>query len=145
MKLKLSFGIVLSVLFLTASCKKEGCTDIDATNYSSEAKKDDGSCSFEGRHVIWYGESTANSLVMDGATTLTYYVDGQIAGSGAANLFWTGAPDCGQDGSITITKSLGGVKTQSYSYSVVDQTGWEYWSGILNFNANTCTSLELTW
>ena len=145
MKLKLSFGIALSVLFLTASCKKEGCTDIDATNYSSEAKKDNGSCTFEGRHVIWYGESTANSLELDGATTLTYYVDGQIAGSGAANIFWTGAPDCGQDGSITITKSLGGVKTQSYSYSVVDQTGWEYWSGILNFNANTCTSLELTW
>jgi hypothetical protein len=26
------------------SCKKEGCTDPNATNYSEEAKKDDGSC-----------------------------------------------------------------------------------------------------
>lgn len=30
----------------TVSCKKEGCTDPDANNYNSEAKKDDGSCEY---------------------------------------------------------------------------------------------------
>ena len=30
----------------TVSCKKKGCTDPSATNYSEEAKKDDGSCVF---------------------------------------------------------------------------------------------------
>lgn len=30
-----------------ASCKKEGCTDSNATNYDSKAKKDDGSCNFD--------------------------------------------------------------------------------------------------
>jgi hypothetical protein len=145
MKSKLTFGIILGLGLLTTSCKKEGCTDVDAKNYNSEAKKDDATCTYEGKHVIWYGENTANSLVNDGATTLTYYVDGQLAGSGAANLFWTAAPDCGQDASITITKDLGAVKTQAYTYTAVDQTGFTYWSGILNFNANTCTTLELTW
>jgi hypothetical protein len=29
-----------------SSCKKEGCTDPNATNYSDEAKKDDGSCTY---------------------------------------------------------------------------------------------------
>ncbi|MGB2458665.1 MAG: hypothetical protein ACPIA4_06475, partial [Flavobacteriales bacterium] len=61
------------------------------------------------------------------------------------NVYWTGAPDCGQDASVTVTKDLGNVKTQSYSYSVVDQTGFEYWTETINFNANTCTSLELEW
>ena len=28
------------------SCKKKGCTDSNATNYSEKAKKDDGSCEF---------------------------------------------------------------------------------------------------
>ncbi len=28
------------------SCKKKGCTDSNATNYSEEAKKDDGSCEY---------------------------------------------------------------------------------------------------
>ena len=28
------------------SCKKKGCTDETALNYSTEAKKDDGSCTY---------------------------------------------------------------------------------------------------
>lgn len=31
----------------TVSCKKEGCTDSEANNYNSEAKKDDGSCTYD--------------------------------------------------------------------------------------------------
>ncbi|UKN02676.1 hypothetical protein K6119_04005 [Paracrocinitomix mangrovi] len=42
----ISFVFLTSSLIL-ASCKKEGCTDPEATNYSEEAKKDDGSCQFE--------------------------------------------------------------------------------------------------
>ncbi len=42
------FSIILGITILTTvSCKKEGCTDENANNYSSEAKKDDGSCSFD--------------------------------------------------------------------------------------------------
>ncbi|MFT5820524.1 MAG: hypothetical protein ACI8ZM_001767 [Crocinitomix sp.] len=145
MKMKLSVGIILGLGLLITSCKKEGCMDIDAKNYNSEAKKDDGTCTYEGKHVVWYGESAADGLVADGATSLTYFVDGSLVGSGASNVFWTSSPTCGQDGSVTITKDLGSVKTQSYTYSVIDQTGWEYWSGIMNFNANTCTEVELTW
>ena len=36
----------LSLVSGMASCKKEGCTDSNATNYSSDAKKDDGSCAY---------------------------------------------------------------------------------------------------
>jgi hypothetical protein len=41
----LSIGVLLSGLSFT-SCKKEGCTDPEAENYSEEAKKDDGSCTY---------------------------------------------------------------------------------------------------
>jgi len=136
----------LSVLFLTTSCSKEqGCTDSDAINFNSLAEEDDNSCQYEGRVVFWYNQECANGLVSDLATSLTYYVDGQTVGSSSTSVYWTGEPDCGQDASITVTKDLGNVKTQSFSYSVVDQTGFEYWSGTINFNANTCTSLELEW
>lgn len=43
---------ILFVLLITAtllplsSCRKEGCTDITASNFDPEAKKDDGSCVF---------------------------------------------------------------------------------------------------
>jgi hypothetical protein len=46
----MKFGVMLfaaSLAVTTVSCKKKGCTDPTATNYSEEAKKDDGSCEYE--------------------------------------------------------------------------------------------------
>lgn len=44
----INLGIIL--VFITGltftSCKKEGCIDPTATNFNSEAKKDDGSCAY---------------------------------------------------------------------------------------------------
>lgn len=42
-RIKLIVGITILSLTI-ASCKKEGCMDPVATNYSEKAKKDDGSC-----------------------------------------------------------------------------------------------------
>ena len=131
---------------LTTSCSKErGCTDPDSKNYSATAEEDDGSCAYEGEVVFWYNQATAEELLDDGVSSLTFYVDGQIVGSTAASVYWTSKPNCSDDGSITVTKELGKVKTQSYSYSVKDETGFEYWKGTVNFNANTCLSMELTY
>jgi hypothetical protein len=38
--------ILTSVILLSVSCKKEGCTDYTATNFNSAAQKDDGSCTY---------------------------------------------------------------------------------------------------
>jgi len=44
---KLAF-LGLTVLGITfTSCKREGCTDVNATNYDEKAKTDDGSCEFD--------------------------------------------------------------------------------------------------
>ncbi len=47
---------IFTVAFLTflsvTSCKKKGCTDPAAYNYSEEAKKDDGSCSYDAPYSI---------------------------------------------------------------------------------------------
>lgn len=42
----LYIGLIALALITTTGCKKKGCTDPTATNYSEEAKKDDGSCVF---------------------------------------------------------------------------------------------------
>lgn len=134
--------MLLSAALFTG-CKKEGCTDRDSVNYDADADKDDGSCKYEGEVVFWYDQSTSTFLQDDQAYTLTYYVDGQVVGSSATSVYWTGAPDCGQNGSVTVTKDLGTDKSKSYSYKVIDQTGWEYWSGTVTFSANTCIKQEL--
>ena len=62
--------VALSVATVfTTSCKKKGCTDPEALNYSEEAEKDDGSCSYEGAMVFYYDEATAAQLVQDGFNT----------------------------------------------------------------------------
>ncbi|MFK8045319.1 MAG: DUF4856 domain-containing protein [Crocinitomicaceae bacterium] len=47
MKLQSFILLVGATIITTTSCRKEGCTDETATNYSEEAKKDDGSCQYE--------------------------------------------------------------------------------------------------
>ena len=41
-----TFIIAASLIFGATSCKKEGCTDMDAVNYNAEAEKDDNSCTY---------------------------------------------------------------------------------------------------
>jgi hypothetical protein len=142
--------VLLSVLFLASistitSCKKEGCTDPDSINYDADAKKDNGTCEYEGKVVFWYNGATADSLIANDAISLTYYVDGQVVGSSAASVYWTGAPNCDQSGSVTVKKALGSVKNKSYTYSIKDQSGFEFWSGVTNYTANTCLKLQLTY
>ena len=143
-KILLCLLVLVSISTIT-SCKKEGCTDPDSINYSADAKTDNGTCEYEGKVVFWYSEATRDSLTANGAISLTYYVDGQIVGSSAANLGWTGAPNCDQTGSITVKKALGSVKNKSYAYSIKDQRGFEYWKGVSNYTANTCLKLQLTY
>ena len=137
--------VALSVATVfTTSCKKKGCTDPEALNYSEEAEKDDGSCSYDGAMVFYYDEATAAQLVHDGAITMTYYVDGKEIGSSDADIYWTGAPDCGQDSSVGVVKSWGNDNTKTYSFSAEDQTGWAFWDNPVTFHANTCVTLQLT-
>jgi hypothetical protein len=130
------------------SCKKstiKGCMDPDSRNYNSKADEDDGSCAYDGSIVFWYNQATSDSLVANGSVSLTYYVDGVVVGSSATSVYWTGAPNCGQSGSVTINKDLGSNKSRTASYSVKDESGLEYWSGTLTFTANTCQATELTY
>jgi hypothetical protein len=133
----------------TGSCKKDnkikGCMDKDSQNYDPTAQEDNGSCLYEGQVVFWYSQTASAGLIADGATALTFYLNSQVIGSSAASVYWTTAPDCGQNGSITVTEDLGKVKTHAYSLSVKDQTGHEYWTGTVNVDANTCTLYQLTW
>lgn len=140
---------LIGSLYITNSCKKDnkikGCTDIDSKDYSSTAEENDGSCTYEGKYVIWYDQAASKGLVTDGSTFLIYYIDGEAVDTTATIVYWTEAPECGVSGSITITEDLGKVKTKAYKFSVKDQSGTEYLNTSINFEANTCTQFQLVW
>lgn len=144
--LKILFAaLTIASMALISSCKKEGCTDPTSLNYSEKAKKDNGTCQYSGEVVFWYDQATSEALIDYWSTSLTFYVDGQIVGSTATNVYWTSAPECGANASITAHKDLGNAKNKSYSYRVVDDLGEEIWSGVINCTANTCLKQQLTW
>jgi len=44
MRINLFVTIAIVIMFVIAGCQKEGCTDPNAMNYDSKAKKDNGTC-----------------------------------------------------------------------------------------------------
>lgn len=143
------FSMSLMLLFflvILSSCRREGCIDPDSITFDDRAKKDDGSCVYEGSVVFWYNQFAANQLLADGAVALNYYVNGQFVGSQAASTYWTApGPNCDQEASITVNRNLGSNKQVAVAYEVRDQDNFLYWSGIVEFDGNICAAIQLLW
>jgi hypothetical protein len=144
MKKIIYISIVLFAVFSLQSCSKTtGCQDPNAENFNADAKEDCNCCEYEGNLVFWQAKASADDFADLGVKTLFYYVDEQLVGSSSATFYWSGKPNCGQNGTVTVTKDLKGSKSRAYTYKVIDEDGFTWYDGILNFDANTCLSFEL--
>ena len=63
------FILSAAIAFSFFSCKKKGCTDINANNYNVEAKKDDGTCTYDPPLTV---PSTYSFTDASGNNTVSY-------------------------------------------------------------------------
>lgn len=115
--------VALSVLAMV------GCSEEEVNNEASV--------------VFWYGQSVSEQLLDEQVVALKLYVDGQLIGTYDPGFSWSGAPNCGDNGSVTVTKQLGSSIKKDFSYRIVDDTDFEIWGGTVTFDAISCTSIEL--
>lgn len=128
--------------FILTSCKKEGCTDSDATNYDPKAKENDNSCSYQAKTSFWFNQSKSNAMITLGfVTELTVYIDEKDAGK-MDPADWKPGPDC--DGAnFTITNNFSGDDSETFNYSVRDQNGAEISSGSYTCSPDDCINIQL--
>jgi hypothetical protein len=143
--------LVLSLFLLSAlfySCKKKGCTDENAINYSSEAKKDDGSCEYapqpkEGTlslkvNSLMNGESLAynKAFMMPDSSFLSFTLCRMYLG----NAYIIGYEATNEDVDLSgnyllidptkLSYELGKLKEGTY-------TGWQFTFGVDSLTNNT--------
>jgi hypothetical protein len=140
---KLLFLLAIPMAFSVTSCKKTGCTDPIASNYSDAAKKDDASCTYSEKLIIWQSYETSQLIQQAGITGLSIYVDGSLAGSFLSTNYWTGAPNCSQTGNVSATIDMGKNKTKSVSIEYKDQNGTSLGTDVITVTAGTCNTFEI--
>lgn len=133
MKSKIHFlSITILGILLFTNCGKKGCTDKDAVNYDSKAKKNDGTCKYEGSAMFW----------MNGSTTTNGAVDVVLNSQNSSITvdITSGTPSCGQSGCANFTK----LPVGTYNWTAEDQFPVSYQkSGSVTISANTCTKIRL--
>lgn len=131
----LAISVILSCSIV--SCKKEGCTDVTATNYNSEAKKDDGTCIFpepDPRDLYLGNYLVTDTLYMFGSFseaniyTLQVTTGGTLSDTIYLNNLWN-------DGSSYIALLAG----SNFSIPSQQVSGPYYASGSGNFTNNIIT------
>lgn len=136
----LFIAIIASVGF--TSCKKKGCTDATAVNYSESAKKDDGSCAYK-PIITLNGSSSVTINVGD-----TYNDAGATAknkdGSSVPVTSDVSAVDATAAGVYTVTYSAtntNGTTTATRTVNVV--IGQDNWVGNWVLTHDCATSFPL--
>mgnify|MGYP003572397077 CR=1 FL=1 len=106
-------AVLITITMQSCSKKQEGCTDIDACNFDTEAEEEDGSCTYA---ITWYQDLDGDGLGNPGATITSCdqpagYIDNNgdaadllVTATQRATVTYVGAtwcPPCGAYGDPT--------------------------------------------
>lgn len=141
---KLLFLFLFGLILFTSSCKKSGCTNPLSKNYDSKAKKDDGSCQFDGSCVFWFAPN--NSLQLASCTYVKIYVDDVLIGGMATSSTYLTAPEC-SSGGVTYLTDMGTNESKNITYKITNASSGTsepvVYSGTLKIEGGVCESYNI--
>jgi hypothetical protein len=126
----LSITTIVLLAFTISSCTKtQGCMQVTANNYDSNAEEDDGSCIFDGKVTFWKDEA-------DGLDIIVVVMNDGTSGNISTDL--TSQPNCDASGCFTFTAPPG-----DYSYVATEAGTGATWSNSLTITSNGCQTRKL--
>jgi hypothetical protein len=142
---KLLFLLAIPMAFSVTSCKKAGCTDPIASNYSDAAKKDDASCTYSEKLIFWQDINAANLWVNLSVTNLKFYVNGQYVGSSLASEYMVDgvAPSCSSNGQSSYTIDFGKNKIATLQIKVTDENDFVWYDEPVIVTAGSCNYYQV--
>ncbi len=133
-------------LLVFAGCSKEddskGCTDQKASNYNADAVEN-CCCEYKGDVIFYFNQTTSNKLKQQASNSLDFYVDKKKVGTFSSGKYYNAQPYCNTPETITISKNWTDGQSKTYEYMVTDEVGKQIWKGNQQWNAGTCTPVEL--
>jgi hypothetical protein len=126
--------VFIGMALVATSCKKKGCTDINAQNYNVEAEKDDGTCVFylvpttynftdvDGNNTVSYSGQTDRLNQLEEMTT--YMKTGTsttISASVLNDMFYNTGDNGGGNFNFSSSKQLG---NKCFASDSAEYTGW---------------------
>ena len=92
----------LVVAFAFTGCKREGCTESNALNYDSEAKKNDGTCSFSNVTFYTWTETYFETAGPFDVVKIDVSVDGVPIGTiDPVVVYFFGPGNCNSSGTVS--------------------------------------------
>ena len=118
-----------ALVTLNFSCKKQGCTDEFADNYSEDAEEDDFSCSYSTDLVLYLNDSryTYYDDKSDFYAPFHFYIDGTKIGelsiSSSTFQTYSAAPTCDSTNGTFIYNHTRDNKNGDVTIDIIDQLG----------------------
>lgn len=141
--MKFTYLLFIVSFLIFTSCKKEGCTDELANNTSSDATKDDGSCTYTSSVVFWHNSTTRSALSNQGVSSLNFFLDGSPLGSSGITTTFASAPGCDEQAAFVREIAYDEQSVKVLNYEVKDQNDQLLFTGSVTFTSNECISEEL--